>query len=222
MATIAEFRIPASDTALGATFHAVPSLVCEIEPVIAADEFGMWMSGADRAALNAALREDRTVRDHSLITSDEARRLYTIHFSNEIAENFSLVAEEGGTMLAASARAGMWTIRLRFPARENASRVYERLAARDIQIEITQIRSLTTTTADDLGLSPAQYEALTAALTYGYFEIPREISLEELAAKLDISHQALSERFRRAYRTLVASSLEFDARCDFTGTKPSE
>lgn len=222
MATIAEFRIPASDTALGATFHAVPSLVCEIEPVIAADEFGIWMSDVDHAALNAALRADRTVRDHSLITREEAGWLYAIDFSTEITENFAIVTEADGTMLAASARTGMWTIRVRFPARENASRVYERLAARDIQIEITQLRSRTPPTAAACGLSPEQYEALTAALTAGYFEIPREISLGELAGNLDISHQALSERLRRAYRTLVTASLEVDTRSDCTGGDPGE
>lgn len=210
MATIAEFRVPARDTALGATFEEVPSLVCEIESVIATDDHGIWMSEADLSAINAALSSDQTVMSYSIVTSDDDRWLYDIEFSDEITENFAIVVEEGGTLLEATARNGVWTIQLRFSAHDDARRVYEQLSERDIQIEITQIHPLSQTTSDELGLTPEQHEALTAAIQYGYFEIPREISLEELADKLDISHQALSERFRRAYQTLATSSIDVD------------
>ncbi|MFC6766766.1 helix-turn-helix domain-containing protein [Natrinema soli] len=210
MATIAEFRVPTSDTALGATFEEVPSLVCEMEPVVATDNLGVWFSGSGLSKIYPALSEDRTVMTYSIIRSNENRWLCSIEFSDEISELFSLVLDEGGTLLTATATNGEWTSRLRFPAHENVSRAYERLAERDIQVEVTRLQPLSTVPAESIGLTPEQYEALTTAIQYGYFEIPREISQEELADKLDISHQALSERFRRAYRTLVASSIDIN------------
>lgn len=137
MATIAEFWVPASETALGATFEEVPSLVCKIEQVIAADDFRMWLSGADLSTIDSALEADSTVTTHSVLRSDDDSWLYNIEFSAEIADIIVVVVEEGGTVLAATATNGKWTIQLRFPTREDASQVYEQLTARDIQVNIT-------------------------------------------------------------------------------------
>ena len=52
-------------------------------------------------------------------------------------------------------------------------------------------------------LSPKQEEILTDALDLGYYEIPRGISLSELAKKKGISPSALSERFRRIEKVLA-------------------
>lgn len=208
MATIAEFQISASDTALGATFEAVPILVCEVEQVIAADGLGIWLSGANLLTINSALEADPTVVEHSVITGHDDRWLCNIGFSDDISNLFFVVVEAGGTMLAATAKNGIWTIRLRFPVRQDASRVYEQLTEQDIQVDITQLQTLSKATGDEIGLTPEQYEALTAAIQYGFFEIPRDISMEELADELEISHQALSERLCRAYRTLVTPELE--------------
>jgi predicted DNA binding protein len=45
------------------------------------------------------------------------------------------------------------------------------------------------------------------ALRHGYFDTPRETTLEELAVELDISRQALSERIRRGNERLLRQSL---------------
>jgi len=63
-------------------------------------------------------------------------------------------------------------------------------------------------TGSQSGLTQNQYETLVAAINHGYFEIPRDVSMQELSEQLDVSHQALSERLRRAYRSLVASELD--------------
>lgn len=60
---------------------------------------------------------------------------------------------------------------------------------------------------DVSGLTPVQRETLTMALERGYFAIPRETNLVELAEELDISDQAVNERVRRGTAKLVASSL---------------
>jgi hypothetical protein len=50
-----------------------------------------------------------------------------------------------------------------------------------------------------------QRVALRAAFRRGYYETPREISLEELAAELDVPRSTLSYRLRRAEAELVGS-----------------
>ncbi|MFC7142999.1 helix-turn-helix domain-containing protein [Halosimplex aquaticum] len=52
-------------------------------------------------------------------------------------------------------------------------------------------------------LTDEQFTTVKAALDRGYYKVPREATLEELANELDVSHQALSERLRRGHRTLI-------------------
>lgn len=78
----------------------------------------LWLSGAAKPAIDTALRGDPTVVSYSTITERNEQWLYNIDFSDEIAELFFIVVEEGGAMLAATARDGMWTLRLRFSTHE--------------------------------------------------------------------------------------------------------
>ncbi len=71
-------------------------------------------------------------------------------------------------------------------------------------VEASQDEALETTAA----LTEPQREAIAEAYRQGYYDVPREISLEELANELDISHQALSERLRRANRVLAGEQLD--------------
>lgn len=50
-----------------------------------------------------------------------------------------------------------------------------------------------------------QREAVLTALELGYYEVPRHANLADVAAELGISHQALSERLRRAHGGLVSA-----------------
>jgi len=63
---------------------------------------------------------------------------------------------------------------------------------------------------DSLGsvvLPPNQRAALQAAADHGYYRTPREITLDELAAKLEIPRSTLSYRLRRVEKQLVAGYL---------------
>ncbi|GAA5059049.1 helix-turn-helix domain-containing protein [Haladaptatus pallidirubidus] len=56
-------------------------------------------------------------------------------------------------------------------------------------------------------LTAAQRDALVAAVEHGYYRIPRDIALEDLADSLGISRQAASERLRRGIEQLVTTVL---------------
>ncbi|WP_227377759.1 helix-turn-helix domain-containing protein [Haladaptatus halobius] len=60
------------------------------------------------------------------------------------------------------------------------------------------------------GLTDTQRETLLSAVDYGYFEIPRESSLAELATQLGISQNAASERIRCGVKQLVTETLKSD------------
>lgn len=60
----------------------------------------------------------------------------------------------------------------------------------------------------DLGiLTEKQREALKLALEWGYYDRPREAELDDLAASLDISKSAVSQRLRGAEIKLIKNAL---------------
>ncbi|WP_049923376.1 helix-turn-helix domain-containing protein [Halopiger djelfimassiliensis] len=207
MTSIADIEIPADGTGLGELFEAVPSLSCEMERVIASSGHGLWLSGPSQSAVEAALTEATAIADYSLINSDDGRWLYDIELDPETVDVFDVVLEEGGTVLSASAANGTWLLSVRVVDRESVSSLYDRLVENDVTPTIVRLFDLAEETHSQCGLTARQYETLVAAIDHGYFEIPREVSMQELSEELDISHQALSERLRRAYRALVTSEL---------------
>jgi len=58
------------------------------------------------------------------------------------------------------------------------------------------------------GLTDRQREAVRTAYELGYFDIPRQASLEDVAAELGITASSLSERLRRAQTHLVENHVD--------------
>lgn len=58
------------------------------------------------------------------------------------------------------------------------------------------------------GLAAAQFEALRSAHASGYFEEPRETSMDDLAAAARVTRQAFGGRLRRALATLAAAEID--------------
>ncbi|MGQ0536813.1 MAG: helix-turn-helix domain-containing protein [Methanobacteriota archaeon] len=59
-------------------------------------------------------------------------------------------------------------------------------------------------------LTPRQRIALLAAVRAGYYEIPRRVTLRDLAGEMTMSATALSELLRRAEATLVLAYVAAD------------
>ena len=57
------------------------------------------------------------------------------------------------------------------------------------------------------GLTDRQHEALTLAISRGYFESPRQTSTEELAEEMEISQPSMSSLIRRGERQLLTTTL---------------
>ncbi|SIR88937.1 helix-turn-helix domain-containing protein [Natronorubrum thiooxidans] len=209
MTSIADIEIPADGTGTGELFEAVPSLTCEMERVIASSGHGLWLSGPSQDAIETALDKAGAVGAYSLINSDDDndRWLYDIEFEPDTIDVFEVVLEEGGTVLSASASSDTWLLSIRFTDRDCVSSLYDRLDDEGVTPTVVRLFDLAEEASSQCGLTTRQYETLVAAIDHGYFEIPREVSMQELSEELDISHQALSERLRRAYRALVTSEL---------------
>lgn len=208
MSTIAEFRVPAADLLLAEAFDRLPRLVVRLESSISKSMPSLWISGATHEEIDAALEADPSVASHELLVETSDRLLYDFTCASSSRRVCDELLEEGGSLLEATGSDGSWHVKMRFADRSGLSRTHDRLDDAGTRIEIVRVAELTDDASGHPRLTPEQREALSAAFEHGYFEIPRRISMEELADELDISHQALSERLRRAYGTLVDDELQ--------------
>ena len=94
-----------------------------------------------------------------------------------------------------------------FPDRESLSQAHDATPEARFGFDVTTIYGTEDPRPVRHGLTDGQRDTLVAAFEAGYFTVPREITLKELAEQRDSSHQALSEQLRRATGTLVESTL---------------
>lgn len=208
MSTIAEFRVPAADTTLAETFDRIPDATVELESAVSRTQPCLWVADVDRTSVDVAFDSDPSVERYDLLVEAGDRLLYDVTFADETETLCDKLVVEGGSLLEAWATSGWWQARVRYRDRETLCGVHDRLVEQGVSVDLRRVTDVTTASPSDTRLTPEQKEALEAALDRGYFEIPRDISMEELAAELGISHQALSERLRRAYETLVNEEVQ--------------
>ncbi|WP_408957160.1 helix-turn-helix domain-containing protein [Natrinema sp. 74] len=210
MSTIADLRLPAADTALATAFERAPAATFELESSVSKTRPSLWVAGVDRETAADAFAADPSVEVAELLVETESRLLYDVTFSEGASTNrlWDDLLADGGSLLEARATDGWWRVTVRYRDRDTLCNAYDRLIDRGVNADLRRVTDVTDADDHETRLTPEQQEALEAALEHGYFEIPRGISMEELAAELGISHQALSERFRRAYETLVDAELQ--------------
>ncbi|PCR89765.1 helix-turn-helix domain-containing protein [Natrinema ejinorense] len=216
MTTIAELSLSTDAFALAETLQQRPALEVRVESVVAEGPDRtvplVWFSNVDRSELEAALDADSTVEEYRqlLETTEDGQLFYRLQYSEAVSSVCSCVYRHGGTVLDAQISDGRWTLRLLFPHREGLSDAVAAIEDHGVRIDVKRMveagkgEDLETTAA----LTEPQQEAIAEAYRQGYYDVPREISLEELANELDISHQALSERLRRANRVLAGEQLD--------------
>ncbi|EMA43964.1 helix-turn-helix domain-containing protein [Halobiforma nitratireducens] len=216
MTTIAELTLPTEGFALAETFRELPDIDVRVESVVAEGPCRttplVWFSSVDPDALEAALERDPSIEQYRrlLDDTDDEEWFYRLQYSEDVVSVCQAVYTHGGTVLGASVADGHWTLRLLFPLREELSDAVSEIEEQGTRVDVRRMveagadEDLETTAA----LTEPQQEAIAEAYRQGYYDVPREISLEELANELDISHQALSERLRRANRVLASEQLE--------------
>ena len=208
MTTVIDVEVSAVDTFLGSTFEAVPEAACELEQVIATEGYGLWLSGPSQEIVEEALAADLSIEAHTLVSSHPQQWLFRVEPAPGTMDVVEHAIAAGGSVLTATAEEGRWRLQVRFQERDDCRRYYEALETAGTDTTVVKMTGLDETSPASYGLTPKQYEALLAALDHGYFTIPRETSMEELATELGVSHQALSERLRRAYRALITAELD--------------
>lgn len=105
-----------------------------------------------------------------------------------------------------------WRILMR--SDRNVGLLYDNLGARlrdGLSFRMGHLREASGwqgTPLEETSVAPEQRRALTAAVEAGYYEIPRAVSLDDLADDLDVPRSTLSYRLRRAEERLAVAFVE--------------
>ncbi|MWG33978.1 helix-turn-helix domain-containing protein [Halomarina oriensis] len=211
MATVTRAAIPADEFALRRTIADLPDVEFECERIVeSGDEAVMplvWARNVDSEELESALEADPDVEEYSLLADFGEEMLYRMVWVDHVRLVLEMVTTLNATVMNAYSNGTRWELRILYPDRNALSKTNEFCESHGLSFEVLHVREMNGEPSGRFGLTQEQYEALTNACEAGYFAVPRETDLDELADELGISHQALSERIRRGSEVLVQEAL---------------
>ncbi|WP_227354680.1 helix-turn-helix domain-containing protein [Haladaptatus salinisoli] len=207
MSTIAEFSIPAEEFALSETLERLPEMVFKIDRVVAHDtDYVMpfvWASDGDFESLTAALEIDPSVGNVELLTDLDEERLYRMEWVNKTRIIGHMLLEQSATVQRATAHDDQWDLRVLFPEQNRISATSQYAHEHGFSLDVSRIYDVDSAQRVRFDLTDDQQEALAMAVEHGYYDVPRDVDQSELAEKLGVSHQALSERLRRGTKGIL-------------------
>jgi predicted DNA binding protein len=213
MSVIADFTLSAEEFVLDHSVEEVPDIDLEVERMVAHSEEGLTpyfrVASPEETieSFEAALEEDRTVTDLVTLESFEDERFYRAHWRDGIEDLMGALRETEGSVLYAVFEEGAWELRMLFTDRDSLSSFYE-LVDEDLSLDLVRVFERTNTaTYGEFELTDEQRDALVHAFEMDYFAVPKGATIEEVAASLGISPQAVSQRLRRGHANLIESAL---------------
>ena len=210
MATVMEFTSPAAEFPLGSVFENLPGVTVELERLIPHETLIIpyfWVRGAETEDIEASFESHVGVTDIRLVDSVENEYLMRATWEQEYFGVLSALAKASVVLLSGVGTKDEWRFEVRGESQEVIAAFREYCQENDIPITITAVHAMLPIQGEGYELTETQREALVLAYERGYFDTPRESSLEEIAAELGITQQSLSSRLRRGHRRLIEATL---------------
>lgn len=208
-ASTARFTLSAEEFGLARLFERIPDVRVECEPaVVNSDDHALLVvqTNDHERAVDAAFRSDPSVAAVERIGERRDEWMYRVTWEGHPRQLIQQLVAADTTILSARGQGGEWKLRLLTPDRDGISRAHEIMTDLGCKPEYRRISPFDDKGSTYTELTDEQHEALLIAFEMGYYNIPRDVTAAELAAELNISHQALSERFRRAHQELIESA----------------
>ena len=214
MALIVEFAVPLDNFALSTTLTAVQDATLEIGRLTVDSSnsvtASVWAYTTDFDALETAFEDDPTVASFTVTSGTADERSYQMQWNEPIELLVHVLTAQEGSIIYAANDDNVWTLHVSFPDRGALVQVQElqNLAQQNgFSLDVQRIYQTGEYQQTSLGLTDRQYEILVSAFNEGYFKIPKEVTLKELAEKHGVSHQALSEQLRRGLHQVLEQTL---------------
>ncbi|WP_276258972.1 bacterio-opsin activator domain-containing protein [Haloglomus litoreum] len=211
MATEATFTVPSDQFPLGTIFKQLPNVTVELERLVPAQEVVIpyfWVRGTEVDNIVGAFTEHPGVKEIRLVDSVEDEYLLRVEWTTAYDDVLTVLAETKVPLIDATGTNQEWTFEIRGDDRSDISAFQRRCRELDIPVTLAAMHALTPVEKEtEAVLTNTQLEALVLAYDRGYFESPREVTLEALGEELGISQQAVGSRLRGGIKQVLGNTL---------------
>lgn len=211
MSLIVEYRVEIPPLARAS--RAVPEMRFTGEDIVLdedhAHKFVFAAHGTRFAEFEAGLEADPTVAAYTVLTKREDTAHYVVTYSEEADTRgtYAVAVAHDVIYLIVELQDGEYTVRARAPDRAALSAIREYCRDEGVPFELVRVYREDSPYGETHSLTAAQEEALKVAYEQGYYDTPRETSLEEIADVIGISRQAVADRLRRGYKRLIGTTV---------------
>lgn len=208
---LAVFRVEDMDIALTETIahdeSAVISPVHDVGTDPESDRYLFSVTSDDFGRFESGLEVDHTVATYERVVDLDGEAIYAFTYNDHAVLISTEIGHVNGVVLNMGNEGTTWLLDVWFPDRAAATHVWEYAIDHGIDIELLRINEYGSITDGQYGLTDAQREAVLVALDMGYFEEPREATLEDVAGELGISQPAAGGLLRRGIGRLVTATV---------------
>lgn len=211
MSVIVEFSVPTDSFIFGATLETDEGMEISLEEIVPTAHGAMpyfWVTGADFETFERNVLDEPHVEAITQLDRVGDSALYRATWTATEDGLLDGLVESEAVVLEAYSN-GAWHFRVRFPDHDLLGQFYNFCTDHDISIHVVRVYTLTEASraGRSFDLTPEQREGLLLAVRRGYFAVPRESDLTEIAEELGISQQAASKRVRRGVDKVLTSTL---------------
>lgn len=212
MSVLAAFEIASKDLPIGRLVRDTPGLTLEFERIVPTSDAIMpyfWVTGGDLDQFERNLAAASIVIDFQRLDDVDDGTLYRVEWARHEGMLIEGIVQTSGAVLTGAVDDEFMEFLVRFPDHDHLAQFYNYCTENDITLTLQRVFSLTDRSerSREYGLTAEQREALVLAASSGYFNSPREVTLDELAAELGISQQAVSQRVRRGTQKVMLEAL---------------
>ncbi|MFC7209249.1 helix-turn-helix domain-containing protein [Natronoarchaeum sp. GCM10025321] len=171
-------------------------------------KFFYYIESSDFQRFEDGLRNDSTIGEFErVIETRDKEAIYSFEYTDKAKILSPVISAANGVILDMENDGSAWILTVWMPERTDLVHLWDYAQQHDIDIDLLRVNEYAGLGNTDAGLTDSQREALLAAFRSGYFEEPRNATLSEVAADLDISQPAASGLLRRGIKRLIISSL---------------
>jgi len=215
MTVCATVTVPPAKFVLARTLTSEESFRIELEPTVSLGATlspYIWASSDDAEQIVDRIKADADIVSVETIDQINGGALLQAEWDVDDNELIRALLASNGSCISAVGTGDGWELTLRFPRRSDLAEYYTGCKNDDLNVSVRSIHDSgwVTDRGTESVLTLPQREALLCALEEGYFEVPREITLQRLAEKLDISDTATSQRLRRGTEKLLIEFVNGD------------
>ncbi|WP_439028335.1 helix-turn-helix domain-containing protein [Haloarchaeobius sp. DT45] len=212
MATIAEFTFEPQTLPFGVIFESFPDVTVELERVVPTRGVLVpyfWVHDMSSEDVQQLVGNGLAIPNVELVDTVDGEALLRAEWDPESRRGvLNGIFESDLSLLSAVGTADGWVLQVRAEDHETITGFQNYLTDEGIPVNLAGVHSLEAAGIRGDTLTETQREALRLAYERGYYASPREVTLEDIAAELGISRQALASRLRRGTNRLIEMTLE--------------